>query len=776
MKKAFYIRIGLGKLIYFLTIAFVLASCNNIKTHDVYTNPNLPSNKRAQLLLAQMTLEEKIGQMVQLVGLKHIEENEQWMKSHGAEVNHAFGFYPGYSPDSLRALTRAGQVGSFLHVLTPTEANALQSEALKSRLKIPLLIGIDAIHGNAMVNGTTVYPSPIGLAATWDTVLVQKIARETREEMWVTGSHWTFSPNLDIARDARWGRVGETFGEDPLLVSLMGRAMVKGYEIDTIDGTRKVLSCIKHFVAGSQSVNGVNVAPTDISELTLHEIFLPPYQACINLNPSTLMLAHNEINGVPCHAHQDYIQNILKKEYGFNGFIVSDWMDVKALKKFHQMAANDTNAVELSVNAGLDMNMHGPEFGLQLKYLVEKDFVPMERINDAAYRIIKAKFELGLFETCLVDETKVDESIFTEEHQQTALEAARKSVVLLKNNGILPLQSNKYKHILVVGPNANNQSILGDWALLQPNENITTILEGFQQELGSKISYYDVGSSAKFIAPNVIANAVQKAKQSDLVVMVVGENSLRYTGAERTAGENMARDNINMPGNQMDFAQAMLNSKKPVVCILVSGRPLGIANLIEKSDAVINALEPGAKGGQAVAEICVGKVNPSGKLPLSIPRNAGQIQTVYNHKPSHYVLNYILTETGPLFPFGYGLSYTTFEFREIALSKNIIEKGESIKATVKITNTGKVMGDEVVQFYLNDNACPVTQPVKKLIGFKKVSLQIGESKTIEFMVKPDMLSYLNTNLERVTDAGSFTLMVGSSLDDKDLQKIQFELK
>ena len=593
-------------------------------------------------------------------------------------------------------MTEDGKIGSFLHVTTAEEANLLQKLAMKSRLQIPLIIGIDAIHGNAMVSGTTVYPTPIGQASSFDTDLVEKISRESALEVRAAGAHWTFTPNIEVGRDARWGRIGETFGEDPYLVTRMGVATIKGYQGSDFTGDDKVLACGKHIIAGSEPSNGTNAAPMDVSERTLREVFLPPYKAAIQeANVFTLMAAHNELNGVPCHADKWMLTDVMRNEYGFDGFVVSDWMDVERIHELHKVAPTMKDAYYETVNAGLDMHMHGPGFMEGVIELVNEGRLTEEQINRACKPILEAKFKLGLFENPYVDIKQSNKMIFNEDHQNSALELAEKSIVLLKNDGLLPLDFSKYKNILVTGPNANSHAILGDWTLQQPEQNVVTILDGIRAAAGSdKVMFYDYGEDVRQIVPKKVDEAAELAAQSDLAIVVVGENPLRYQRT-KTTGENVDRMSLDLLGSQDDLVKAIHGTGIPTIVVLVGGRPLSVNWIADNVPALIQAWEPGSFGGTAVASIITGEVNPSAKLPVSIPRHAGQIQMIYNHKPSQYFHKYKDGLSTPLYPFGYGLSYTDFKFGQVQLSKDCINPDDSLIATIELTNTGKSIGTEV---------------------------------------------------------------------------------
>lgn len=759
--------------VLFFCLTMVFSSCekdkkiNNLK----YLNPILSIEKRVADLMQRMTLEDKVSQMNQFVGLEHMRSGNP---NDDKANNDAQGFYKDLSINDVTKLTIEGKIGSFLHVLTAKEANYLQELALKSPLKIPLLIGIDAIHGNALVSGTTVYPSPIGLASTWDDSFLYSVGKQTAKEMRATGSHWAFTPNIDILRDPRWGRVGETLGEDPFMVGNMGASMINGFQQGDFTGTQKVIACAKHLIGGGESINGLNAAPADISLRTLREVHLPPYKKAIDAGVYSIMAAHNELNGVPCHMNKWLMTDILRDEFGFNGFYVSDWLDIERINTLHHTANDMKEASYLSVDAGMDMHMHGPKFTEAIIASVEEGKLSINRVNDACRKILTAKFKLGLFENRFVDLEKKEELTFTEEHKATALESARKGIVLLKNNGILPLQkTTSKKNIFVTGPNANNQSILGDWHAAQPEENVTTIYEGIKalgETKGYSVNYFNSGENIRKIKDSKIKEATKRAKNADIAIVVVGDNSMRYKWKDKTAGENMARASLDLFGKQLDLIQAIEKTGTPVVIVLVNGKPISEPWLQQNIPAIIESWEPGNLGGQAVAEILFGDVNPSGKLPLTVPRSVGQLRIIYNHKPSAYFHKYADEKKTPLYPFGYGLSYTNYKYSKPLLSDNTLTKENTILVTTEITNSGEVDGEEVAQLYIRDNVSSVTRPVKELKGYQRVFLKAGETKTVEFTLGAESLAFYDIDMNYVVEPGTFTIMTGSSSNNKDLKK------
>lgn len=762
-------------LIYSLLL-FVVFITGCKENNDLYKDSNQPVERRVENLLRQMTLEEKVGQMCQYVGLKHMQTAENNMTAEELKNSHSQGFYPGLHSSDVERLTEQGLVGSFLHATDLKEANYLQSLAQKTRLQIPLLIGIDAIHGNSQCYGATVYPTPIGQASTFDPELVEQASRETALEMRATGSHWSFTPNVEIARDPRWGRVGETFGEDPYLVTKMGVATVKGLQGEDFSKPENVLACAKHFVGGSEPVNGINGAPFDGSERTLNELFFPPFEACIDAGVYTVMTAHNEVNGIPAHASKWLMQDMLRDRWNFNGFIVSDWMDIERLHDYHTIAETLDDAFFISVNAGMDMHMHGPLFQESIVKAVNEGRLSEERINESVRKILTAKFKLGLFENPYYDEGKSKETLFNALHQKTALEMARKSIVLLKNDGILPLDESKYKNVFVTGPNANTHVILGDWSVPQPDENVITVLEGLKKIApNTNFTTLEFGWNLREMETSRIKQAAAMAKNADLAIVVVGENSMREHWMEKTCGENTDRMDINLPGLQQELVEEIYGTGVPTIVVLVNGRQLGVEWIAENLPALIEAWEPGSFGGQAIAEILYGKINPSGKLPVTVPRNVGQIQCVYNRKYTNMWAPYAIGESTPLYEFGYGLSYTQFKYENLKLSKPEINSKETVDISVDVTNIGEMEGDEVVQLYIRDDYSSATRPIKELKDFSRISLKKGEKKTVTFQLTPDKLAYYDAEMNYGVEPGTFKIMIGSSSRNEDLQQISLKV-
>ena len=752
----------------------LLDACSEAKS---YKDTSLPPAERAALLLKEMTLEEKIGQMCQYVGPSHVEENEKKQGQSSSDMNNIDANAFGMKGQAIIEKVRKGQAGAFLHVLNVEEANMLQKVAQETRLQIPLLFGVDAIHGNGLHAGCTVYPTSITMASSFNPDLMEQSGAETALEMRASGMHWAFNPNLDVARDPRWGRIGETFGEDTYLVTQMGTRLIQG--LQGRDGVQpdRVLACAKHMIAGGEPAGGINAAPMDLSEQKLREVFLPPFIAAVNAKVFTFMAAHNELNGIPCHANHWMLKDLLRKEMGFDGFVVSDWMDIERLHSMHHYSPTQEEAFCVSVEAGIDMHMQGDNYFETVLAAVQSGRIPESRIDQAVIKILEAKFLLGLFENPIVDIEATRSQIAPEAHRITALESARQGMVLLKNNGILPLKKDNYRRIFIAGPNADSQTILGDWAMPQPDENVITVYEGIREACpNAKIDSLCFGGRITEISSNDLVVANRKAREADLNIVVLGENSQRYESFGRTCGENCDRDNLDLPGRQQELLEAIYASGKPTILVLLNGRPLSLVWADQNIPAILEAWEPGMYGGQVIAEVLFGDLNPSGKLPVTVPYNVGQVQTIYNHKWSQYSRKFALSHTGYLYPFGYGLSYTTYKYGKPTLSKDKINKNESVTISFDLTNTGKMDGTEIVQLYIRDEYGSITRPVKELKGFQRVALKAGETKKVEFTITPDDLKFYTIRKVWEVEPGDFTIMVGASSADKDLQSVALKVE
>ncbi len=747
----------------FMGVSLLLSA----QQQPAYLNPKLPAAARVNDLLKRMTLQEKIGQMCQYVALEHVRESIKKMKGKNLKGDDQYGMYPHLSINDLKQLTREGKIGSFLHVKDAREANELQRLAMQSRLKIPLLLGIDAIHGHALIYGATVYPTQLSLSGSWDDSLLYRVAKATAQEVRATGMHWTFSPNVEIARDPRWGRTGETFGEDPFLVSRLGVDFTEGYQGNW--GKENILACAKHMTGGGEPFNGLNAAPLDASERRLRNVWLPPYKAQVEeARVYTVMAAHNEISGTPAHENKFLLTDVLRNEWGFKGFVVSDWMDMERIYTLHHAAPGYDAAYRQSIEAGMDMHMHGPRFLASVEKSVKTGKLPEKYVDSAAWKILYAKFKLGLFESPFVDEKEAARALFTPAHQKLALQAARESIILLKNNGLLPLKN--AKKILVTGPNANNQRILGDWAYRQPDNHVTTVYEGFKKIFAkAKVDFINSGESLRHPNDELLKKPVARAADYDAVIVVVGSNSLRYDDKEKNCGENVDRGTLNLMGNQLKLVKEIYAQNKNVVVVFVNGRPLAEPWIKHNIPAVIEAWEPGAFGGQAIAEVVKGTVNPSGKLTITIPYSVGQIHMIYNQLPSAYLHKYVDIPGSPLWHFGYGLSYTAYKYARLQLPAQV-HMNDTITASVEVTNTGRYDGVEIVQLYIRDDYSTATRPVKELKGYQRVPLKKGETKKVTFKLPVAALAYYDAKSNFVVEPGTFTIMIGSSSRNKDLLK------
>jgi len=544
-------------------------------------------------------------------------------------------------------------------------------------------------------------------------------------------------------------------------------------------GSNNVAACAKHLVGGGDPINGLNASPTEVSLFTLNDIFLYPFRKVVEeTNLATIMVAHNELNGIPCHASKTLMTDIMRDKYNFKGFYVSDWDDIARMYTLHHYAPSLREAYYETVNAGMDMHMHGPGFLEGVLKLVNENRLPVERINESCARILETKFRLGLFENPFTDLNNTKKVVFSKEHQDLSLKLAEQSIVLLKNDGLLPLDVSKYKHILVTGPNADSQSILGDWAMKQPDENVTTVLKGIRQVMGTeKVTFHNVTTNVRFHDPKLVDEAAELAKKSDLAIVVVGENTMRYDNKSIiSSGENYDRMNIDLLGDQDELVKRIQATGVPTIVILIGGRPLAVNWISQNVSALVQAWEPGSLGGLAIANILTGKVNPSGKLPVTIPRSSGQIQMIYNYKPTQYNHNYKDGETTPLYPFGFGLSYTNFNVSNITISKTEMSTTDSLVVTADITNTGMREGAEVVQVYIHDLYSMPTRSVKELKDFSKVNLLPGEKQTIQFTITPEKLAFTRKDMTWGVEKGDFEILLGTSSADKDLKKIKFTVR
>ncbi len=704
-------------------------------------------DKRIEELISRMTIEEKLGQLTQQSGGGIAEFNPN---SDNAAFEDVFG------------AVRAGMIGSFLNSHGAEYVNAVQRIAKEeSRLGIPVIFGNDVIHGFR-----TTFPIPLGESATWDPHLAEQAARVAATEAWAAGLDWTFAPMVDIARDPRWGRIAEGSGEDPYLGSRLAEARVKGFQGEDLSAPYTLVACAKHFVAYGAAEGGRDYNTVDISERTLREIHLPPFKAAVDAGVGTLMCAFNEINGIPATANRMTLTGILRGEWGFDGFVVSDWQSTEEMID-HGFVTDEKHAAEVSILAGVDMDMAAFGYREHLAKSVKEGRVPMAVIDEAVRRILRIKMRAGLFENHYRDPLKEKELLLCPQHRAIAREVARKSIVLLKNeNGVLPI-SDKVKCLALIGPlAASKRDCLGTWAVTSRDEDVTTVLEAVKQRLGSDTEVlYAKGCDVQGDSQAGFNAAVDAALQADAVVMVIGES-------ENLSGEGHCRSDINLPAIQLALLKKVHATGKPIAVVLMNGRPLTVNWMAENVPAILETWHLGTEAGPAIADVLFGDFNPGGKLPVTFPRAVGQIPIYYNHKNTgrppcedRFSSKYIDLPSTPLYPFGYGLSYTTFNFSNLQLSATKISANGELIVTATITNTGKRAGDEVAQLYIRDLVASVTRPVKQLRGFKRISLEPGEAQDITFKLTANELGFLNQDLKFTVEPGRFRLWVGPNSAD-----------
>ena len=705
--------------------------------------------QRVNALLAQMTLEEKLGQLQQLDG----------------EGNGDF------RPEHLD-LIRKGLLGSTINVRGAQRTNQVQSVAVnESRLKIPVLFGFDVIHGYR-----TIFPIPLAEASSWDPLLAERSAAVSAQEANNAGVRWTFAPMVDIARDPRWGRITEGAGEDPFLGAAFARARVRGFQGDDYGAADRVLACAKHWVAYGAAEGGRDYNTTDVSENTLREIYFPPFKAAVDAGVGTLMSSFNSLNGVPASANPFTLTKVLRQEWKFDGFVVSDYTSVRELIN-HGVAANEEEAAALALNAGIDMEMVSRSFNQFGPQLLKQNKLTTATIDEAVRRILRIKFRLGLFDKPLTDETREPGSLLRPESIRLAREIAGRSMVLLKNDrDALPLNKN-IGSIAVIGPLADDRRApLGWWAGDGKPEDTVTPLAGIKQKVSAQTKVgYAKGCEVTGDSTAGVQEAVDLAKASDVAIVFVGEIA-------DMVGEGASRASLDLPGPQMKLVQAIQATGKPTVVVLVNGRPLSIGWIVDNVPAILESWMGGSQSGNAIADTLFGDVNPGAKLPVSFPRTVGQIPIYYNHlntgrppDPSNrYNSKYSDIPSTPLFPFGYGLSYTTFKISNLQLSAPQINVNGKLTVSVEVENMGRRAGDEVVQLYIRDPVASMARPVKELKGFQRVSLQPGAKKRVEFVLASEQLGFWNPELRYVVEPGEFRVMVGAN--SVDVLDAKFEVK
>nr|WP_321452074.1 beta-glucosidase BglX [uncultured Carboxylicivirga sp.] len=766
-------------LIWIVSVISMISACSTDKQQSTkwksYSGDAVIEHK-VDSVLSLMTLDEKIGQMNQYSGN---------FAATGEVSDNKSGEY-----------LKKGMIGSTFNVFGADHLRMLQEQNLKhSRLKIPMLFAADVIHGLE-----TTFPIPLAEACSWNMDLMEKTARVAAEEATAMGVSWNFAPMVDIARDPRWGRVMEGAGEDVYYGSMVAKARVRGFQgisnYKDLAKNNTMMACAKHFVAYGATQAGRDYNTVDISDRTLHETYFPPFKATVDEGVASFMTAFNDLNGVPCTANKYIFTDILRNSWGFGGMVVTDYTAIMELMD-HGIAKNLKEGAKLSLDAGIDMDMISEAFVTHLKELVHEGAVSEQQIDVAVSRILEMKFLLGLFDDPYryFDTQRQNEVLNNPNHQQLALSAAQQSIVLLKNNNrVLPLQKSEVKRVAVIGPFVDErESLNGEWAIKGDRSKSVTLREGLDRKYANtniKLSYAEgttlplidraTAHVSKVNVPDKkgFSEAIRIASQSDIIIAAMGENY-------HWSGEAACRTDITLPGNQQELLKELKKTGKPIILVLFNGRPLDLSWEDENVDAIVEAWYPGLMAGNAVADIISGDYNPSAKIVMTFPRNVGQIPIFYNSKrtgrpfnpqrPSDYRSSYIDVENTPLYPFGYGLSYSSFEYSTPIISSPILKKGGSITASVEVSNTGEYDGEEVVQLYIHDKAASVTRPVKELKGFTKIHLKKGETQKIEFTIDEELLSFYNKNMSWGSEAGEFDVWIASNSSDES-NHMTFTLK
>jgi len=773
------IVLSLGALVFFAASEGARSQAGSDQPD--YRNPKLPVEQRVADLLSRMTLEEKVAQTHAL-----------WMGK--ALIMDAKG---SFSPEKGREVLKngMGQITRASERKGPREnavfTNAIQKFLVEqTRLGIPAMVHEEALHGHAAQGGTS-FPQAIALASTWDVDLVEKVFGAAAAEIRARGAQQALTPVLDVARDPRWGRVEETYGEDPYLAARLGVACVRGFQ-GKGPGVDKqhIFATAKHFAAHGQPEGGTNSAPSNYSERVLREFLLPSYEAAIReAGAMSVMASYNEIDGIPSHGNKWLLQKVLREEWGFRGFVVSDYDGINQLQTLHHVVASKADAAKKALEAGVDLELPDIDCYATLLQQVKDGRISEATLDKAVGRILRAKFLAGLFEDPYVDPDYAEKITNNSEHRALALQAAREAIILLKNeNNVLPLDANKIQTLAVIGPNAAKCHLGG---YTEDPGRCVTVLDGIKTKAGNNIKVaYAEGSRIteedadwrnwymdKVTPPDPakdaarIAEAVQVAKSSDAVVLVLGgnEQTCREAWAPTHPGD---RDSLELLGKQNDLVKAVLETGKPTIVFLINGRPLSITYISEKVPAILEGWYLGQEGGTAVAEVLFGEYNPGGKLPITVPRSVGQIPAYYNYKPSAR-RGYLFASKEPLFAFGHGLSYTTFKYDNLKLSEPSIGVNGRTTVSVEVTNTGKLAGDEVVQLYIHDLVSSATRPVKELKGFRRIHLQPGQTQTVGFSLGPEALAFWNEDMKHVVEPGAFDIMVGPN--SVELKSVRLEV-
>lgn len=761
-----------------------------MKPTPAYLDSKLSAERRTRDLLSRMTLKEKAAQMLCI-----------WQQKNSTLLDEKGNFDLQKAKMHFRQRLGLGQIGR------PSDAgggknargmaeltNAIQKFFVEnSRLKIPVIFHEECLHGHAAMDGTS-FSQPIGLGATFDPELVRLLFEMTAEEARLRGTHQALTPVVDVAREPRWGRVEETYGEDPYLVACMGTAAVRGFQGDaTFKDKKHIIATLKHFAAHGQPESGTNCAPVNVSERVLREVFLTTFKQAIQKGGAiSVMASYNEIDGVPSHANRWLLRDVLRKEWGFKGYVVSDYFAIRELHERpelfgNHLAADGKQAAALAVKAGVNMELPDPDCYPNIVELVRKGILKESLIDELVAPMLLWKFKLGLFEDPYVDPDAAEKVVGCEAHRKLALQSARKTITLLKNDGgVAPLDPQKIKTLAVIGPNADRQ-LLGGYSG-QP-KFYSTVLKGIRNRAASLNVLYHEGCKITIGGSwhrdevilsdseedrRSIVEAVEVAKQADAVILAIGGNE--QTSREGWGLNHLGdRASLDLLGRQDELVDAIAATGKPIIAFLFNGRPLSIRNLAEKAQAIFECWYLGQETGQAVAEALFGDLNPGGKLPITIPRSVGHLPAYYNYKPAAR-RGYLFDDISPLYAFGFGLSYTTFKFGKPRLAKEVIGKNGSTSILVDVMNTGQVVGDEVVQMYIRDRVSSVTRPVKELKGFKRITLAPGQTETVAFDITPEHLAFYNIDMKYVVEPGEFEIMIGNSSRDQDLQKILLRVK
>lgn len=723
-----------------------------------YQDPELSVERRTRDLMGRMSIEEKVGQLVQADGRKQAAEQ-----------------------------VRERRVGSFLHILgAPTVE--LQKLAEKTGHGIPILFGIDAIHGHGFWAGATVFPTQLGISCSWNPELLEIMGRVTAKEMLCTGLHWTFSPVLCLTRDLRWGRVGETFGEDPHLLGVLGAALVRGYQGKSISEPDSVIACAKHFAGYSETVGGRDASEAEISERKLRTYFLPPFQDMVKAGVKSFMTAYQCIDGVACVVNRWLLTDVLRGEWGFDGFVVTDWNNVGRTHTEQGLYPSIEAAVAPSVRAGNDMIMVTPEFYDAALAQIAKGVLSKDDVELACQRVLSHKFEVGIFDHKRYPPiAKAPEIVGCAAHREPLLRAALESIVLLKNEKpsgatkrLLPLSSN-IRHIALLGPNADDTlAQLGDWSFGSgqaglkteghPRHLVSTVRDGVRDKARTRAISVDYEKGCEVMSSDLsrVARAAELAAAADVAIVVVGD-------VLDQVGETKDRYELDLTGGQMPLLEAVKKTGTPLVVVLINSKPLCIPWVAANADAIIEAFNPGMKGGEAIAEILFGETNPMGKLTVSFPAAIGQQPVHYQQIPGWHGNKHNGYTNKPLFAFGYGLSYTTYSYERLELSAREVKRGDRVEVSVHVKNTGGRAGTEIVQLYLNDVFSSLSTPDKTLKRYQRVHLERGQSETVKFELGMDDLSFVGRDGKPVIETGEFEVMVGSSSRDEDLLKARFVL-